>query len=340
MGFVSEAQCRAIIPFLADEDSLETGEVGWYGNLYKTAAQQTVLVEVEVVRGRRTVVEKRARYAEDIPVEFAYWVRHFDRDHLGHDHFWSRQECHAKHPAIAKGDALIVAEFPFEGRQRYKPTTFRPALTSDHKPFFTKKFISRLAEAREQRRTDLTTLALELLEDASVLPRDPFNTGQQRVAAISLPPAPFHEDLGDYGRRIGLDEEAFNGLALGTCRNPEEVRSALEIELYEIIGEQAAAQARSEGRPADGELRFATPPRGSKQGRRRLTDDVPSLVNELVPHAAWLAMAGPEPHEVMPSDRSVARVAFRRLNDLLFNFQKRVDRMNANHASPVEEWER
>lgn len=337
MGYLTEAQIRATLPYLDDEDSLETGEVGWYGNLYQTAAQQIVLDEVEVRREHRISTEKRARYAEDLRVEFAYWQREFDRDRLGSGHSWFRQECHAKHESIAKGDTLVVAEYPFGGRQRYKQATFRSALTSARKPFFTNAFDSKLAAARAQGRTDLATFALELLEDPSVLERDPFNTGTKRVAGISLPPAPFHEALGDHGRRIGLDEDARNGLALGTCRNPRQVHDAIQRDLYELITKRAEVQARMDKQQPDGLLRFVKPPPGSKRSKPlRLTDDVPYLVDDLVPHAVWQAMAGPGPTETIPEDRLVAGVAFRRLDDLLYNLQRRVNRMNAKYRSSQE----
>jgi len=321
MGFLSEHRYRSTLPWPDDEDALETGTVGNLGNVRETTALQVM------VEGPRE--QSRARYHDEIPVEFGAWERHLDRDLLGRRHAWSRHECHAKHPDIRAGDCLVIAELPFAGRRRHDRATFRPAVRKQRLPYFAGAFATKLREAQDLRRGDIVTLALRLLEDESLVSLDPFNTGVKRIAGISLPRPSFGEDPKGHSRPGGHGEEGRTGWALGTCRDPDKAHRAVLLGLFERIGLEAKKQARADGQPDvdDGRLRFAFPPtKGTKAERLRLTDDVPDQADVLAPHAAWLAMAGPGPHEKMPEDRSVAEVAFRRLNDLLYNLQRRVER--------------
>lgn len=329
MGFLSEHRYRATLPWPDDEDALETGAIGNLGNVRETTALQVLVEEVEVARGGRIRRESCACYRDEIPVEFGAWERHLERELLGRRHAWSRHECHAKRSEIRAGDCLVLAEVPFAGRRRYDRATFRPAVRKERVPYFAPAFVQKLREVDEQRRGDPVARALRLLEDETVVSLDPFNSGAKRIAGISIPRPAFGEDPKGHSRAGGKGEEGRTGWALGTCRDPDKVHRAVLLGLLERIGLEARKQARLDGQAdaGDGRLRFAYPPtRGTKAERLRLTDDVPDQADVLAPHAAWLAMAGPGPHEKMPEDRSVAEVAFRRLNDLLHNLQRRVDR--------------
>jgi hypothetical protein len=341
MGFLPEHRYRASLPWPNEGDELETGPIGNLGNVRETTALEVVVEAVEVLRGSRVRSEGRAVYRHEIPVEFGAWQRHFDGELLGRRHAWSRHECHAKHLDIQAGDGLVIAELPFAGRRRYDRATFRPAVRKDRVPYFAPSFVHKLREAKTQRRGDIVTLALRLLEDENIVGLDPFNTGAKRVAGISIPSPPFGEAPKGHSRPGGKGEEGRTGWALGMCRAPDKVYRAVLLGLFERIQAEAEKQARSDGlmSVSDGRLRFAYPPsRGAKAERLRLTDDVPDHADVLACHAAWLAMAGPGPHEKMPEDRSVAEVAFRRLNDLLYNLQRRVDRskrIGGAHAGAV-----
>jgi hypothetical protein len=326
MGSLPEHRYRAGLPDLDDDDALETGEVGSLGNVRETTALQVTL---EDVPGTNSRVGPQALYLEEIAVEFGVWTRRLDHDPLDLHHAWSRHECHTKHDAIAAGDCLVVAELPFAGRRRYDRTTFRNAIRKHPVPHFAPAFIDGLREASVQRRGDLVDLALGMLEDDTILELDPFNTGRKRVAGISVPGRPFGEEPKGHARSGGKGEDGRTGWALGTCRDPSKVHRAVELGLYEKILLEAEKHAMSDGEPGmgGGRLRYAYPPsRVTKAERLRLTDDVPDAADKLAPHAAWLAMAGLGPTETMPASRSVAEVAFRRLNDLLYNLQRRVNR--------------
>jgi hypothetical protein len=332
MGFLPEHRYRAALPWSDDEDALETNVVGNLGNVRETTALQVIVEEVEVVRGSKIRREGRARYGEEVPVEFGAWERHLDRELLGRRHAWSRHECHAKHLDIHAGDCLVIAELPFAGRRRYDRARFRPAVRKERVPYFAPAFAKKLREVREQRSSDLVAAALQLLEDESVVSLDPFNSGAKRVAGISIPRPAFGEETKGYSRAGGKGEAGRTGWALGTCRDPEKVHRLVLLGLFERVQEEARKQAKADGQPGvdDGRLRFAYPPsKGTKAERLRLTGDVPDQADVLAPHAAWLAMAGPGPQEKLPEERVVAEVAFRRLNDLLHNLQRRVDRARA-----------
>ena len=70
MGFLPEHRYRAGLPWSDEEDALETDVIGNLGNVRETSALQVIVEEVEVVRGNRTRREGRARYGEEVPVEF------------------------------------------------------------------------------------------------------------------------------------------------------------------------------------------------------------------------------------------------------------------------------
>lgn len=327
-----------LLPLLPDhdEDDHETGPIGT-----APLVQPTTALEVRI-EGDRAV------YGDEIDVEFGGWGRSLSAELVRQRHDWYRLECHAKDPRIAAGDGLVVAEVPFAGRRRYRWTSFRPALTKHKKPHFSDEYLAVLREARKARRTDLVTLAVRELENPGLLPEDPFNTGKKRIAGV-LPCEPFAETHGDRTRQrrgrgtrgatqSGGLPEALTYLAIGTCREMAEAYRLVRIGLFRKIEAEAARQAKSDGSIADGELRYASPPKGTFRGRRALSASVANGADDLIDHVAWVAMAGlgPGPDgkgEKMPKDRSVAEVAFRRLNDLLYDRQRRED--EASRTKPI-----
>lgn len=311
-------------------ESLETGEVGYLGNVRETTAVRIVIESVDVTRGRKRTTEERARYlTEEVEVEFGAWERRFGEEILGVPESWTRYECHAKRGELQPGDTLVLAEFPFAARRRCSRATFRPGLHNHRPPHFGEEFLSRIRRARDELQGDVPALAKTALEDPEIVRLDPFNTGRSKlVAGISTPAPHFGEEPRGHSRPAGQGELGRTGWVLGACRDVEKVHQLVQLELWELIsrGGRKNPVDGAFGSGHDG-LRVARAPWNTKAGPRTLSDEVRfKAESEFLEYAAWQAMAGPGPGESMPEDRSVGDVAFRRLNDLLYNLQRRVDR--------------
>lgn len=223
-------------------------------------------------------------------------------------------------------DSLIVAEVPLAGRRRCDRAVLRPGLHDRKREAFGPE--GKLAEVvtkeiENAKRTlaagcdplleiDVAQIVLSALENHEIVRKDPFTTNDDvLIAGISIPRPPFHAPEYDYTPKWNEDESARTGWVIGVCADAESVHRQVLVALDPMI--RAAL---------DGTLRIHPPAneRGSS-----ITFDSQRLggsVQELAEGAAWQAMAGvPEPTKVL--GKPVASVAKGRLNDLLYNLDRK-----------------
>lgn len=332
MGFMYARDYRASLPSVDNEEFLEPREIA-LSNRRKTSAILVVIEEVTMTldKGKLAPVTTgpRAVYGREVEIEFVGEGRSLSRG-LRRSHEWIRQECSTADAEIRGGHWLIMADFPFAACRRYERVEFRPARTDATHDQYWATYDEKLTEAKKARRPDLVTHALELLEASTVLAKDPFNTGAKRLACISIPSQPFDEDRKGPRRMPSLPDGGVDGWAFGLCHDAHEVHRRARLDLFELLHEEAKRQAREDGEPnaVAPELRFAYPPKKVDVGGLRLTGPTLAKVEELANHAVWQAVAGLDPTEAMPKNRLVAEVAWWRLNDLLYNMQRRVETAN------------
>lgn len=329
MGYLFARDYRASLPVVDYEEFLEPREIA-LSNKRKTTAVLVVIEEVEVTLGNgkhaRKTTGPRAVYGREVEIEVVGERRSLSRG-LRRSHEWIRQECSTTDAEIQAGHWLIMADFPFAACRRYERVEFRPARTHATNDHYWATYDEKLTEAKKARRSDLVTYALELIEDPTVLAKDPFNTGAKRLACISIPSEPFGEEPTGPRRMQSLPNGELSGWAFGLCHDAQAIFRRARLDLVERLDEEAKRQAREDGEPnaVAPELRFAYPPKKVDVGGLRLTGPTLAQVEELANHAVWQAVAGLDPTEVMPKNRLVAEVAWRRLNDLLYNMQRRVE---------------
>ncbi|MEM9462853.1 MAG: hypothetical protein AAGF11_52415 [Myxococcota bacterium] len=245
-------------------------------------------------------------------------------DHV-HEHETVLTEVEQRGSLRPKHDTLIVAEVPFAGRRRCDLAVFRRGL-GRAKPYLGRR-LRGVVEARVAERikavrgvedaalrVNVAQIVLEAMEDPAIVARDPFNTDARVfIAGISSPNSPFWEPDRDFTPNWNDDDAARTGWTLGVCADAPAAHAQV---LDAIEGMVQLAE--------DGEL-YLFPPSGSSGPIVRPPGDrIGRAARCMATWAVWQAMAGTKkPVRVgMP----VAAIARLRLNDLLYNVERRAFR--------------